>query len=69
MLDYGTPPIMIEKIRAEITMDTIYDSLKVWAVNAEGFYVGCIPSTYKDKKFIFKIGDVYPSMYYLVRTE
>ena len=69
MLDYGGPPILIEKIEAEIELENQCDSMKVWAVNAEGFYTGCVPSVFKEGKLIFKIGDVFPSMYYLIRSE
>jgi hypothetical protein len=69
MLDYGRPPILIEKIEARIEIENACEMMKVWAVNAEGFYVGCVPSTYKNGKIEFKIGEVFPSMYYLIRTE
>ncbi len=69
MLDYGKPPILIEVIEAKITLKTVQSDLKVWAVNAEGFFIGRIPSEYKDGKLMFKLGDMYPSMYYLIQAE
>jgi hypothetical protein len=68
-LDYGRPPIIIEKIEAEIELEIACEKMKVWSVNAEGFYTGCVPSVYKDGVLYFKLGEVFPSMYYLIRTE
>jgi hypothetical protein len=68
-LDYGRPPIIIEKIEAEIEIENPCEKMKVWAVNAEGFYTGCVPSVYKDGVLRFKLGEVFPSMYYLIRSE
>jgi len=31
MLDYGSPPILIEKIEAEIEFDNKNDAMKIWA--------------------------------------
>jgi hypothetical protein len=68
-LDYGRPPIIIEKIEAEIEIENTCEKMKVWSVNAEGFYTGCVPSVYKDGVLRFKLGEVFPSMYYLIRSE
>jgi len=69
MLEYGTAPITIEVTEAEIELKTSHPNMKVWAISAEGFYVGCIPSTYEDGVLKFKIGEKFPSMYYLIRVE
>jgi hypothetical protein len=69
MLDIGTPPIQVEVIEAEIKIRTDVKNLKVWSVNAEGFFAGVIPSVYEDGTFQFKIGECFPSMYYLIQAE
>ncbi len=69
MLEYGRPPILVEVIEADIELRTDKTTLAVWAVNAEGFYVGRIPVTYKDGKAKFKIGDTHKSIYYLIYSE
>lgn len=69
MLDFGRAPITIEVIEAEISIRTERKDLKVWGVNAEGFYTGELPSRFKDGIMTFNVGDVYPSMYYLIRAE
>ncbi len=69
MLEYGKPPILIEVIEAEIAIKTELNTLKVWAINAEGFYVGTVPSRYEGGELRFKLGETMPSMYYLIQAE
>ena len=71
MLDIGKPPIMAEVIQANVCIKTdIGDKLKVWGVNAEGFYSGRIVTTYEDGILSFKIGDENnPACYYLIVKE
>ena len=69
MLRLGTPPILIEVIEAEIELKTTVSTLTVWAVNAEGFYIGTIPAIYENGTLKFRIGDVSQSMYYLIVKE
>lgn len=70
MKDYGKPPILIEVIEAEVAFGTVQPHLKCWSVNAEGFYVGAVPSWYdSDGMFHVKIGETMRSMYYLIAAE
>lgn len=69
MLDYGKPPILIEVIEADIVFKTERSDLRVWAVNAEGFFIGAVPTTYENNELRFTIGDTFPSMYYLIQAE
>jgi len=69
MLDYGRPPILIEVIEVDIELKTERKDLRVWAVNAEGYFVGVIPTTYENGVLRFSLGDKYPSMYYLIQAE
>jgi hypothetical protein len=69
MLDYGESPILVEVIEADIILKTSRNDLKVWSVNAEGFFVGVAPSEYKDGFLHIKLGNTYPSMYYLIQAE
>lgn len=42
-------------------------AVKVWSVNAEGFYSGQLPTTYEDGWLTFHIGDENnPACYYLL---
>lgn len=66
MLDIGKPPVLIENIEAEITIDTKVTNLKVWAISPEGYYIGTVPASYEEGKFTFRIGEVSRSMYYLI---
>ncbi len=66
MTDIGKPPILIENIEAEIEIDTVYTDLVVWAVSAEGYYIGTVPTAFENGKMKIKIGDVSQSMYYLI---
>ncbi len=69
MLDYGKPPILVEVIEADIELKTVCSNLKVWAVNAEGFYVGAVPTTYENGVLKIYLGDKFPSMYYLIQAD
>jgi hypothetical protein len=69
MLDYGRPPILIEVIEAEISIQTAQSTLRVWAVNAEGYFLGVVPSRYEGGALRFKLGETMPSMYYLIQAE
>ena len=69
MLDYGEPPILVEAIEAEITIKTQQRLMKVWAVNAEGFFTGSIAGKWENGELTFKLGETMPSIYYLLQAE
>lgn len=69
MLDVGCPPILIEAIEVDIELKSELKTLRVWAVNAEGFFAGVIPSTYEDGVLKFSLGKEFASMYYLIQAE
>ena len=71
MLDVGKPPIMAEVIEADIHLKTKHGArMKVWGVNAEGFYAGKLPTKYEDGVLSFHIGDANnPACYYLIVKE
>ena len=69
MLDYGKPPVLIEVIEAEIEIETDVTGLKVWAISAEGYYIGKVPTVYEEGKVRFTIGGEARSMYYLIVKE
>ena len=71
MLEVGTTPIMAEVIRADIRLETEHgQKMKVWGVNAEGFYSGAVPTTYENGILSFTVGDEEnPACYYLIVKE
>ena len=69
MLDYGRPPILVEVIEAEVSIKTDQRLLKVWAVNAEGFFTGAVASKWEDGTLTFRLGETVPSLYYLIQAE
>ncbi len=69
MYELGRTPVLAEVIEAEISIKTENPDLKVWGINAEGFYVGLIPTTYEDGYIKFNVGEKFPSIYYLIRNE
>ena len=69
LVDYGRPPILAEVITAEISIRTQRTDLQVWGVNAEGFYVGCLPVKYEDGYMTFTVGEKWPACYYLIVAE
>lgn len=66
VLDVGTGPICSEVINAKISIRTQRDDLQVWAVNAEGSFIGELPTTYEDGQLTFTLGKTYPSNYYMI---
>ncbi len=68
MLELGKPPILAEVISADIHLKIENgDKMKVWGVNAEGFYAGKCPTTYENGILSFRIGDeLNPACYYLI---
>ena len=69
LLDFGKLPVNIEVIEAEISIKSNRQDLKVWAVSAEGFFIGALQTQYKDGALNFRLGEKYPSMYYLIQTD
>lgn len=69
MLEYGSSPVEIEAIVAEIVIDTKISGQKVWAVNAEGFYTGQVPTYTDEMGFHIQLGETMLSMYYLIQKE
>jgi len=69
MLEYGHAPITAELIEADIELKTARPNMAVWAVNAEGFYIGRIPVTYEDGVLKFSIGELHKSIYYVIQAE
>ena len=69
LLDFGSGPIEVEVIDAQIAIKTDVPRLRVWSVNSDGYYVGQIPKTYEDGWLKFHIGPNFPGMYYLIMQE
>ena len=69
MDDYGKPPIICEVIEADIAIKTDRINLVVWAVNAEGVFIGTVPVTYEDGYAKITLGEQRPSIYYLIQAE
>ena len=71
MLEVGHAPILSEVVEADVKIRTdMGKHLKVWGVNAEGFYSGKLYTEYEDGVLSFHIGDMNnPACYYLIVKE
>ena len=69
MLDIGHAPIVSEVIKADIAFKTEQKDLRVWAINAEGYYVGFVSTTYEDGWLKFRLGEEFPAAHYLIMAE
>jgi len=69
MIDVGHAPIMSEVIQADIAIKTNQPNLRVWGVNAEGYYVGKLATTYEDGWLKFHVGENFPASHYLIMAE
>ena len=67
--ELGKAPIVCEVIEAEISIKTDRRDLLVWAINSESAFVGNIPVKYEDGCMKFKLGEKFPSIYYLIQAE
>ena len=66
MTEYGTAPVLIESIKAEIEIETDISTYEVWGISPEGFYIGMVPTKYEDGKLTISLGTESRSMYYLI---
>ncbi len=71
MLEVGEPPILAEVIQGTISIKTEHGKrMKVWGVNAEGFYAAQLQTEYEDGWLSFNVGDEEnPACYYLIVKE
>ena len=70
LLDFGTGPIEVEIIDAEISIKTDVPDLRVWSVNSDGYYIGQLDIDRSEEGWIkFHVGPNYPGMYYLIMQE
>lgn len=69
VVDNGTAPILCEVVEAEVALRTDKKDLVVWAVSAEGVFVGNVPVRYEDGWAVFTLGKKSPSVYYLIQSE
>jgi len=72
MIDIGKPPILAEVIDVKIRLKNIHGTrMKVWAVNAEGFYALQKAVTYDDEGYLnFHLGSgSINACYYLIVKE
>ena len=69
LLDFGTGPIEVEVIDAEIKLKTNVEGLRIWSVNSDGYYIGQLEKEYEDGWVKFHVGPNYPGMYYLIMQE
>lgn len=66
MTSIGSSPVMADAIRATVEIDTEVEDLVVWAIGAEGFYIGTVPTERENGKLRFTIGEESRSIYYLI---
>lgn len=69
MIDVGHAPIMSEVITADISIRTPHDTMTVWAVNSDGYYVGKVPTDYKDGWLTIHCGNHFPAQYFIIVKE
>jgi hypothetical protein len=70
LLDFGTGPIEVEVIDAEIAIKTDVPDLRVWSVNSDGYYIGQLEIDRSREGWIkFHVGPNFAGMYYLIMQE
>ena len=69
LIDFGTGPIEVEVIDAEISIKTEREGMRIWSVNSDGYYIGQLEKRYEDGWLTFHVGPHFPGMYYLIMQE
>ena len=69
LIDFGTGPIEVEVIDAEIAIKTEREGMRIWSVNSDGYYIGQLEKRYEDGWLKFHVGPHFPGMYYLIMQE
>jgi len=62
----GTGPILIDPIRAKVSIATDQAGLKVWALAADGTGTGEVKATYAGGRLTFDLGAEAKTMYYVI---
>lgn len=65
-IDIGHGPVVFEVIKADLKLKSQVKAAKLWSIDPDGAYTGEVPSAFADGVRSFRIGDIYPSIYYLL---
>ena len=65
-IEIGHGPVIYEVIEAVIRMNSAVPHLHLWSIDPDGAYTGEVPNVLKDGQREFRIGNVFPSIYYLL---
>ena len=58
--------VIYEVIEAVVRMNSAVPHLHLWSIDPDGAYTGEVPNVLKDGQREFRIGNVFPSIYYLL---
>jgi len=65
---HGTAPMLAEAIEAEIRIRTVHRNQRVISIDEDGFITGTIPSRYENGELVFRTGEEFAQIYYLIQT-
>ena len=65
-IEIGHGPVIFEVINAGIKLKNSAAAAKLWSIDPDGAYTGIVPSTVEDGIRKIRLGDTYPSIYYLL---
>ena len=65
-ISLGHGPVLIEPIEAVINIRSSVENMRCWSIDPDGAYTGMVPSSMENGVRQIKIGEVYPSIYYLL---
>lgn len=66
-ISMGHGPVLIEPVNAVVRMKSnVKQKMHLWSIDSDGAYTGELPSSITEGIREFKIGEVYPSIYYLL---
>ncbi len=65
-IEIGHGPVIFEVIEASIKLKSSVKAANLWSIDPDGAYTGEVPSTFNDGIREIRIGQKYPSIYYLL---
>ena len=65
-IEIGHTPVICETVCAEIGLTSSAGIMHLWSIDTDGAYTGEVPTSFENGICSFKLGTVYPSIYYLL---
>ena len=65
-ISMGHGPVIYEVIEGTIRMESAVPRMRLWSIDPDGAYTGEVPASFNEGVREITLGDIYPSIYYLL---